>query len=110
MATKTTRARVSRTAQAVSPRSASTVAVRLGALAAARRATSQNAFRATLPFVGRVQLPEPRRLAWYGGIAVLAGLGLMEWPVAIVIAVGHVLSDNHHNKVLEDFGAALEQA
>ncbi|GAA0744225.1 hypothetical protein Drose_18460 [Dactylosporangium roseum] len=35
-----------------------------------------------------VPLPEPRRLLYYGGIGALAALGILEWPVAAVAAVG----------------------
>ncbi len=64
----------------------------------------------SLPLVGAVTLPPPDHLAWYAGIGVLAVAGIIEWPVAGVIALGKALADNRHSKVLEQFGAALDQA
>jgi hypothetical protein len=57
-----------------------------------------------------VQVPSPERLAFYGGVLTLGLLGLVDWPVALAIGFGHLLADNHHHKVLADFGEALEEA
>ena len=64
-----------------------------------------------LPYgVGPVRVPSPDRLAFYGGIAALALFGIVDWPVALVIGVGHLLADDHHHKLLADFGEALGEA
>jgi len=34
------------------------------------------------------QLPEPQRLSYYAGIGALGVLGVLEWPVALVLAGG----------------------
>jgi len=47
-------------------------------------------------------------LAYFGGLAALAALDLIEWPVALVIAAGHFLASNHHNRILEELGEAME--
>jgi hypothetical protein len=83
-----------------------------------RRATSQReavehiregeTFAVELPIVGRVQIPRPDQLAYFGGLAALAAFELIDWPVAVVIAAGHVLASNHHNRVLEELGEAME--
>ena len=36
--------------------------------------------------------------------------GIIEWPIAGVIAVRKTLADNPHNKALENFGDALDHA
>ena len=65
----------------------------------------------TLPGdLGKVRLPAPDRLAFYGGIVALAAFGIVDWPVALVIGVGHLLADDHHHKVLAEFGQALAEA
>lgn len=65
----------------------------------------------TLPAgIGTVRLPTPDRLAFYGGIAALALFGVVDWPVAMVIGVGHLLAEDHHHKVLAEFGTALGEA
>jgi hypothetical protein len=53
----------------------------------------------------------PRRhWAFYAGIAALAVFDVVDWPVAILVAVGHALAENRHSELLEDFGEALEGA
>jgi hypothetical protein len=84
----------------------------------ARRATTQSeavekiregeTFVVNLPLVGKTEIPRPEQLAYYGGIAALAALELIDWPVALVIAFGHLLASNHHNKILEELGEAIE--
>jgi len=65
----------------------------------------------TLPGgIGTVRLPTPERLAFYGGITALVALGIVDWPVALVIGIGHLLTEDHHHKVLAEFGEALDEA
>jgi len=65
-------------------------------------------FVMNLPVVGSVEIPRPEQLAYFGGLAALAALDLIEWPVALVIAAGHFLASNHHNRILEELGEAME--
>jgi hypothetical protein len=84
-----------------------------------RRATSQReavekvregeTFAVNLPVLGQVEIPRPEQLAYYGGLAALAAFELIDWPVALVIAAGHLLASNHHNRVLEEIGEAMEE-
>jgi len=86
----------------------------------ARRAISQReavqkiregeTFVLNLPVVGSVEIPRPEQLAYFGGLAALAAFELIDWPVAVVIAAGHILASNHHNKILEELGDAMEEA
>ncbi|HYB34441.1 MAG TPA: hypothetical protein VEF72_00655 [Mycobacterium sp.] len=85
-----------------------------------RRATPQSVavqkiregetFAVSLPMVGQVMVPRPDQLAYYGGLAALAAFELIDWPVAVVIAAGHLLASNHHNRILEELGEAMEEA
>jgi|SRR5947209_8481174 len=78
---------------------------------AATQAVASNSVRVTLPSgLGVITLPAPQRLAWYGGITVIAVLGLVEWPVAALLATGHLLAEDHHNRLIHDFGEALGEA
>jgi hypothetical protein len=77
---------------------------------AASQAIDQNTMRIDIPCVGVVHLPEPRQIAFYGGLVALAALEVVEWPIAVVIAVGHLLAEDRHNRVIHDFGEALEEA
>ena len=86
----------------------------------ARRETSQaeavaqiregETFALNLPVIGQVEIPRPEALAYYGGIAALAAFELIDWPVAVVIMAGHLLASNHHNRLLEELGEAIEDA
>jgi hypothetical protein len=61
-------------------------------------------------FGARLELPPPEQLAFLAGVGVLAALEIIEWPVALVVAVGHQLAHSHHGRVLREFGEALEEA
>ena len=61
------------------------------------------------PAIGQVEIPRPEQLAYFGGLVALATFELIDWPVAVVIAAGHLLASNHHNKLLEELGEAMEE-
>ncbi len=44
-----------------------------------------------LPVVGRVPIPRPDQLAFYGALAALVAVEMVDWPVAVAIGVGHAL-------------------
>jgi len=47
---------------------------------AAAMATAKNSSQITLPYgIGVITVPAPQRLAWYGGVTVVAAVGL-GWP------------------------------
>jgi hypothetical protein len=66
-------------------------------------------FFVDLPVLGRTEIPRPEQLAYYGGLAALAAFELLDWPVALVIAAGHLMASNHHNRILEELGEAMEE-
>jgi hypothetical protein len=83
----------------------------LHALEAAEQATQRNNLHLRLPVVGEVQFPAAaEELAFIGGVAALAIVGFLEWPVAVLLGIGHGLASNRRNKVVRSFGAALEAA
>ena len=63
-----------------------------------------------LPIVGRVRIPHPEQVAYFGALGVLAAIEIIDWPIALAIAAGHVLVQNQHNRVAEEVGEALEDA
>jgi hypothetical protein len=63
-----------------------------------------------LPGLGRVNIPHPEELAYCAGLAVLAALDIIEWPVAMVIAAGHILASNSQDRFAQELGEALEEA
>lgn len=65
----------------------------------------------TLPVLhSRVPLPAPEHVAYYGAIGVLAALEVIEWPVAAIIAGGHLLASHSRNQVAEGVGQGAEDA
>jgi xanthosine utilization system XapX-like protein len=63
-----------------------------------------------LPVIGRVRIPRPEQVAYYGALGALAALEIIEWPIALAIAAGHALVQNQHNRVAQEIGEALEDA
>lgn len=74
------------------------------------RVRKAETFFVDLPLVGRVPIPHPEQLAYYGALTVLAAVEIIDWPVALVLAAGHALVANSHNRVVEELGEALEEA
>jgi len=81
-----------------------------GSTKAAVKAVEAHSTALTLPAVGAVQLPSKGTFAYFGAVAGLAALGLIEWPVAVIIGVGHLLAQQHGNALLEEFGQGLSDA
>ncbi|MFE5816172.1 hypothetical protein [Streptomyces sp. NPDC056479] len=61
-------------------------------------------------FGAHIELPPVDQLAFLTGVGVLAAFEIIDWPVALVLGVGHQLAHNHHNRVLREFGEAMEEA
>lgn len=93
-----------------SPREAGAPRRRTGHRAAMDRTIERQRLHVTLPMVGSVSLPPPERLAWYAGLVGLGAFGILDWPVVLVISVGHLMSEDQHSRLMRDFGDALEQA
>ncbi|MET9848267.1 hypothetical protein [Streptomyces ossamyceticus] len=76
---------------------------------AAERAVTHHAVTLDV-FGARIELLPPDQLAFLAGVGVLAACEIIEWPVALVLAVGHQLAHSHHGRMLREFGEALEEA
>jgi hypothetical protein len=63
-----------------------------------------------LPVVGELHLPAAEDLAFLGGVVALAVIGVLEWPIAVLLGAGHTLALSRRNKVVRSFGEALEEA
>jgi len=53
------------------------------------------------------ELPHPR-LGWYAGLALMAIVEIIEWPLAIVMMVGHEVAHRSHRQALRDFAEGIE--
>ena len=74
------------------------------------RAIEKNTMQVVVPALGTIRLPPPQTLAWLAGMATLAVLEVVEWPVAVLVGGGHLLAQQNHVRLLRDFGKALEEA
>jgi hypothetical protein len=77
---------------------------------AVERVRDAESFAVELPVVGHVRIPRPEQLAYYGALAALAAVELIDWPIALAIAAGHALAESHHNRVAQELGEALQDA
>ncbi|RFD25947.1 hypothetical protein MUBE_06980 [Mycobacterium uberis] len=59
--------------------------------------------------LGQTDIPQPEQLAYYGSLAALAAFELIDWPVALVIAAGHLLASNHHNRALKELDETTKE-
>ena len=48
------------------------------------------------------------RLGWYAGVAVMAIVEIIEWPLAVVMMVGHEVAHRTHRQALRDFAEGIE--
>ncbi|MCW2944869.1 MAG: hypothetical protein JWR24_1586 [Actinoallomurus sp.] len=63
-----------------------------------------------VPVLGSVMLPPPEKLVYYAGLGLLAVCEVVEWPIALIIGVGHTLADQQHSRLAQGLGEALEEA
>ena len=59
-----------------------------------------------------LQLNKPTRgsLAWYGALGVMTGAGLLEWPLAVAIAAGHLITENTRSQAVAGAAEGAESA
>ena len=55
-------------------------------------------------------LPPLDKLASYAGVTGAAAFGLIEWPIAALTCLGHLLSDDRRNRTVRALGDALDAA
>ncbi len=57
-----------------------------------------------------VTLPPLDKFAFYAGVTGAAAFGLIEWPIAALTCLGHLLSDDRRNRTVRALGDALDAA
>ncbi|MEU5092686.1 hypothetical protein [Streptomyces sp. NPDC021356] len=73
-------------------------------------ARKSSAGHVDLPLIGTVTFPPRNQLAFLAGLGLLAGAGVIEWPIAAAVGVGHLLATSHSNDVVRDLGEGLQEA
>ena len=56
---------------------------------------------------GATQRPHPR-FGWYAGLAVMAAIEIIEWPLALMMMLGHEMAHRAHSQALRDFAEGIE--
>jgi hypothetical protein len=64
----------------------------------------------SVPVIGTLTLPPPDRLVFYAVVGALSALEIIEWPIALVIGVGHYLTEQRFSPALQEAGQAAEAA
>lgn len=77
--------------------------------AAAQKARDHRTITINFEGLGSVHLPPTDELAFLGGVGLLAAVGVIEWPIAGVLAAGHLLARMSRNGAFKAFGEALEE-
>ncbi len=62
---------------------------------ASQRVRNASRFAVNLPVLGKVSIPPPDHLAFYGVLGLLSITELIPWPVAIGLGVGHAVTVRH---------------
>jgi hypothetical protein len=93
---------VSGTVEVVSRRPTRDAAIAL------ERAVRRESRQIHLPLIGKMRLPSAEDLIYYGGVTALVAVGMVEWPVALLLGIGHELAASKHRSMLRAFGEALE--
>lgn len=83
---------------------------RIAGRQAAERVEAHNTLRVDVPGLGHVTLPPADQLAFLGGVAALTVLGVLDWPIGLLLGAGHLIASSRGSKVLREFGEALEEA
>jgi hypothetical protein len=62
-----------------------------------------------LPVVGiQVPVPEPESLAWYAGLGLMAALEVIDWELALVVGLGHLIAENARSRTLAELAEGVE--
>lgn len=54
-----------------------------------------------------VETPPVEHLFFYAGVGTLAALDVVEWPIAVLLMIGHLLLDATNRPALHELGEAL---
>jgi xanthosine utilization system XapX-like protein len=77
---------------------------------AVQRIREGERYAVKLPVLGEVRVPRPEQLAYFGALAALAAVEIIDWPIALLIGTGHALMTNQHSRVAREVGEALDEA
>jgi len=50
----------------------------------------------------------PARVAWFAGLGAMAAFELIEWPLALIIGVTHVIETTSRDQMVEELAGGVE--
>ena len=53
--------------------------------------------------------PTRGSVAWYGALGAMSAAGLIEWPLAAVVAAGHLIAQNSHSQAVTGAAEGAEE-
>ncbi|OBI10140.1 hypothetical protein A5679_07430 [Mycobacterium scrofulaceum] len=74
------------------------------------RIREAESMRLNVPMLGQVRVPRADHLAFYGGLAALAAIQILDWPMVLLLGAGQALAESQHSRVVRGFGDALSDA
>lgn len=77
---------------------------------AAKLVEAAQKFSIRLPVIGKVSVPPPDQLAFYGVLGLLAAVEVIDWPVALAIGVGQAVMARHFGEQQASEPAATKKA
>jgi hypothetical protein len=84
---------------------------RIAANGSRRRRVTRNAVASPMALLraSRAAAARPHpRFAWYGGLVLMAAFEIIEWPLAVVMMVGHEIAHRADSRALHDFAEGVE--
>lgn len=66
--------------------------------------------RIAVPVIGTPAIPSADRLIFYGVLGILGILEIVEWPLVLIVGVGHYLTEQKFSPLLREAGQAAETA
>ncbi|GII57110.1 hypothetical protein Pth03_54990 [Planotetraspora thailandica] len=64
----------------------------------------------TVPVLGTLVMPPPDHLVFYAALGVLGVLEIVEWPIVLIVGMGHYLTEHGHSPALRQVGEAAAAA
>jgi hypothetical protein len=58
----------------------------------------------------RFETPPVEHMVFYAGMGVLAAMEVIEWPLALLLMTGHLLTDATNRPGMQQLGEAFEEA
>jgi hypothetical protein len=63
----------------------------------------------TVPLIDlRLSAPSKGSLAFYGGLGTMAAFEIIEWPLALIVAAGHAISESSTNPEVQQAAEGLQ--